>query len=191
MIRAELSKLLSLPATWVTLGWTLAVNVLLTFVIAVGGSAVAYSQAGFVVLGALATCSEYTGGQIRTTLTVMPRRVHQLTAKYIALVALTVPAALVVALSGTVITMAVLGSWAVPWEVAEVTAYVTLVTLLGAAVGALVRHTLAAVALVIGYLFVVTPLVQDTVFAGDVVTLAFWTPAFLGIALFVHRLRDA
>ncbi len=57
MIRAELSKLLTLPATWATLGWTLVLNTLLTFVIAVGDAPIAYSQAGFVVFRALATCS--------------------------------------------------------------------------------------------------------------------------------------
>ncbi len=42
-------------------------------------------------------------------------------------------------------------------------------------------------ALLLGYLFVVAPLVQD----GDMVTLATWTPVFLAAALLVHRRRDA
>ncbi|WP_061296514.1 ABC transporter permease [Herbidospora cretacea] len=187
MIRAELSKLLTLPATWVTLGWTLVLNTLLTLVIAVGDAPIAYSQAGFVVFGALAACSEYTGGQIRTTLTAMPRRVPQLAAKHAALAVVTIPAALVVVLSGRVITMAALGSWAVPWEAAEATAYVTLVTALSAAVGVLVRHTLAAVALLLGYLLVVAPLIR----AADLATLAIGTPVVLAAALLAHRRRDA
>ncbi|GAB1819523.1 hypothetical protein [Herbidospora sp. RD11066] len=185
MIRAELSKLVSLPATWWTLGVTLLVNVLLTFVIAVGDTPVAYSRAGFVVFGVLAACSEYTGGQIRTTLTVMPRRIHQLTAKYAALALVSIPAALVVALSGELIVTAVLGTWTMPWEV---TPYLTLLTLISAAVGALTRNTLAAVTLLLGCLFAAAPLAR---IEADAVTLAIWAPVLLAAAVVAHRLRDA
>ncbi|WP_062430773.1 hypothetical protein [Herbidospora daliensis] len=190
MIRAELSKLVSLPATWTTLGWTLAVNVLLTFVIAVGDAPVAYSRAGFVVLGVLATCSEYTGGQIRTTLTAMPRRVPQLVAQHTALAALTLPAALVVALSGPLITLAVAGTPVSAWGVAETTAYLTLLTLVSAAVGVLLRHTLAGVGLLLGCLFVAAPFVHEYL-PDDMVTLVVSTPVLLIVAALTYRRRDA
>ncbi|WP_030455355.1 ABC transporter permease [Herbidospora cretacea] len=190
MIRAELSKLVTLPATWTTLGATLAANVLLTFVIAVGDAPVAYSRAGFIVLGVLATCSEYTGGQIRTTLTVMPRRVRQLAAKHAALAVVTLPAALVVALSGPLIILAVLGTPVGVWQVAEVTAYLTLLTLLSAAVGVLLRHTLAGVALLLGCLFVAAPFVHEYL-PDDMVTLVVSTPVLLIVAALAYRRRDA
>ncbi|GII84537.1 hypothetical protein Ssi03_25270 [Sphaerisporangium siamense] len=181
-LAAELSKLMSLPAAWHTLAGTLVVNLLLSAALATAGrggstgargaldvglASVGYAQAGFVVLGVLAACSEYTGGQIRTTLTAMPRRTLQLTAKHLALAIVVLPAAAATVTSG-VVTAGVLGGTAAPVSPGHlaraligVTAYLTLTTLLSAAVGALVRRTLAAVVMLQAYYFIVGPLLRD------------------------------
>lgn len=75
---AELSKLYSLPTTWITLGSTLLVNLLLAFAFSraalqgivsidsaleIGLTSVSYAQAGFMVFGILIACSEYGAGR--------------------------------------------------------------------------------------------------------------------------------
>ncbi|OPG06160.1 ABC transporter permease [Microbispora sp. GKU 823] len=201
-LAAELSKLVSLPATWLTLGGTLVVNLILAIAFTIAGlrgsagtrsapdiglASIGYAQAGFVVLGVLAACSEYVGGQIRTTLTAMPRRALQFTAKHVALAVVVLPAAAITALSGVVLAAGVLGDTAAPVASGRVagalggaTAYLALTTLIGAAVGALVRRTLAAVVVLLGYLFIAGPLLRDHVPAAeylpDSAGFAMWFP---------------
>ena len=201
-LAAELSKLRSLPATWLTLAGTLAVNLILAAAFTAAGlsgstgtnratdiglASISYAQAGFVILGVLATCSEYSGGQIRTTLIAMPRRALQLTAKHLALAIVVLPAAAITAASGVVLTTVVLGDTAVPTtpgHVARVligaTAYLAFMTLISAAVGALVRRTLAAVVVLLGYFFIVGPLLRDLTDAAkylpDTAGFAMWFP---------------
>ncbi|WP_233500659.1 hypothetical protein [Paenibacillus antibioticophila] len=69
-----------------------------------GLASMGYLQAGFIILGILAACSEYTGGQIRTTLTALPWRGLQLSVKHLALVIITIPAAFIIAASGILYT---------------------------------------------------------------------------------------
>lgn len=87
VLRAELDKLMTLPWTWTAVTVTFLVHLLLTAaftsaslqegaavpeILNTGLASMSYLQAGFIILGILAACSEYTGGQIRTTLTVIP-----------------------------------------------------------------------------------------------------------------------
>jgi ABC-2 type transport system permease protein len=231
-LAAELAKLLSLPAIWLTLAGTPAVNLLLATAftsdglrgstgnaIDIGLTSIGYTQAGFVILGVLATCSEYTGGQIRTTLIAMPRRVLQLTAKHVALAIVVLPVAALTAASGVALAAGVLGSPPAPTAhavrtLAGATAYLVLMTLIGAAVGALARQTLPAVAVLLGYLFIAGPLLRDQVReakylpdaagkamwlpATDAVTpaqgaflLVAWTAALVAVAVLIYRRRDA
>ncbi|MEU8173608.1 hypothetical protein AB0C14_12085 [Microbispora hainanensis] len=202
-LAAEMSKLVSLPAAWLTLGGTLVVNLILAVAFTVAGlqgstgtksavdiglASIGYAQAGFVVLGVLTACSEYTGGQIRTTLTAMPRRALQLTAKHLALALVVVPAAAITAASGVVLTAGVLGDTAAPvasgravGALSGVTAYLALSSLISAAVGALVRRTLAAVVVLLGYFFIAGPLLRDHTPAAkylpDSAGFAMWFPA--------------
>ncbi|MEU6425539.1 ABC transporter permease [Microbispora sp. NPDC046973] len=201
-LAAELSKLVSLPATWLTLGGTLVLNALLAIAFTIAGlrgatgtrsaadiglASIGYAHAGFVILGVLAACSEYAGGQIRTTLTAMPRRALQFTAKHVALAIVVLPAAAVTAASGVALAAGALGGTAAPVTSARVaeplsgaTAYLALTTLIGAAVGALARRTLAAVVVQLGYLFIAGPLLRDHVSAAkylpDSAGLAMWFP---------------
>ncbi|MEV4323202.1 hypothetical protein AB0J37_13310 [Microbispora rosea] len=201
-LAAEMSKLVSLPATWLTLGGTLVVNLILAVAFTVAGlqgstgtksaidiglASISYAQAGFVILGVLTACSEYIGGQIRTTLTAMPRRALQFTAKHLALSIVVFPAAAITAASGVVLTAGVLGDTAAPstsgrvvGALSGVTAYLVLTALISAAVGALVRRTLAAVVVLLGYFFIVGPLLRDHTPAAkylpDTAGFAMWFP---------------
>ncbi|XVQ88614.1 hypothetical protein ACQP2K_14705 [Microbispora siamensis] len=206
-LAAELSKLVSLPATWLTLGGTLVVNLILAIAFTIAGlrgsagtrsapdiglASIGYAQAGFVILGVLAACSEYIGGQIRTTLTAMPRRALQFTAKHLALAIVVFPVAAITAASGVVLAAGVLGDTAVPVTSGRVaaalggaTAYLALTTLISAAVGALVRRTLAAVVVLLGYLFIAGPLLRDHVPAAE------YLPDSAGFALWFPPAADA
>jgi hypothetical protein len=127
-----------------------------------------YLQAGFIILGILATCSEYTGGQIRTTLTTIPWRGLQLYTKHFALAIITIPAAFIIAGSGVLYTFIRMRDTAVVIEIdtmiatlAGATGYLTLTTLLSAAIGALLRRTTPALVVLLGYYFIVSPLLRD------------------------------
>lgn len=142
--RAEVIKLCTLPAVPGTLLTVWVASLGLSAVPA--ADVVEYAQAGFVVLGVLAVTSEYSGGQVRTSLVGVPRRIELLTAKALALTATSVPAAGVVA--------AVVRSVPAIW-------YLTLVALLAAGVAALVRRTLPALTVLLGCLFIAVPLIRD------------------------------
>ncbi|WP_185602346.1 ABC transporter permease, partial [Paenibacillus sp. 598K] len=181
---AELSKLCSLPTTWMVLGSTFIVNLLLAFAFSnaalqgivsidsaldIGLASVSYAQAGFMVFGILIACSEY-GGQIRTTLMAMPRRGTQLAAAMLVLTFALIPAAILVSASGLLVTQIFYDGTASPiardelaTSLAGVTAYLTLTTLLSAAIAMVLRRMLPAVALVLGYYFVAGPLIRDSV----------------------------
>lgn len=205
---AELSKLYSLPTTWITLGSTLLVNLLLAFAFSraalqgivsidsaleIGLTSVSYEQAGFMVFGILIACSEYGGGQIRTTLTAMPRRGTQLAAAMLALILVLILAALLVSASGLLVTQVWYGGTASPivWEqlatsLLGVTAYLTLTLLLSAALGIVLRRMLPAVALVLGFYFIVGPLIRDYAawarYLPDTAGVVLWLPPTGGCA---------
>lgn len=183
ILGAELDKLVTLPLIWFTLMGTFILNIALaavfTFaglqeaagtqsILNIGLASMGYLQAGFIILGTLATCSEYTGGQIRTTLTTIPWRGFQLSTKYLALVIITVPVAFIIASSGVVYTFIMLRDTALGIEIDKMietligaTGYLTLTTLLSAAIGALLRRTTPALVVLLGYYFIVSPLSGD------------------------------
>lgn len=183
ILGAELDKLVTLPLTWFTLIGTFMINLVLATaftsvglqgaagtqgILNIGLASMGYLQAGFIVLGILAACSEYTGGQIRTTLTTIPWRGLQLSSKYLALAIITVPMAFVITASGVLYTFIRIRDTAAAFEIhtmiatlAGATGYLTLTTLLSAATGALLRRTTPAIVVLLGYYFVVSPLVGD------------------------------
>ncbi|OXL83937.1 hypothetical protein BCV73_13190 [Paenibacillus sp. SSG-1] len=183
ILGAELDKLVTLPSIWLTLTGTFILNLLLaaTFtsvglqgaagtqsILNIGLASMRYLQAGFIILGILATCSEYTGGQIRTTLTTIPWRGVQLSTKHLALAIITIPAAFIMAASGVLYTFTMMRDTAVVIEIDTMiktllgaTGYLTCTTLLSAAIGALFRRTTPALVVLLGYYFVVSPLTRD------------------------------
>lgn len=183
ILRSELDKLVTLPWIWLTLMSTFILNLFLAAAftsVGLQGAAdthsmlnirlatMGYIQAGFIILGILATCSEYTGGQIRTTLTVIPWRGFQLTMKYLGLAIISIPVAFIIAASGLLYTFIVMRDTAVAIEtdtmvqtLVGATGYLTLLTLLSAAIGALFRRTIPSLVVLLGYYFIVSPLSSD------------------------------
>ncbi|GGF80659.1 hypothetical protein GCM10010912_27260 [Paenibacillus albidus] len=182
ILGAELGKLVTLPLIWLALMWTFILNLVLAAaftsvglqgaagtqsVLNIGLASMGYLQAGFIILGILATCSEYTGGQIRTTLTTIPWRGFQLSTKHLALAIITIPAAFIIATSGVLYTFFMMRDTAVVNEIDTMiqtlvgaTGYLTLTTLLSAAIGALLRRTTPALVVLLGYYFIVSPLTR-------------------------------
>ncbi|MBP2111321.1 ABC transporter permease [Paenibacillus silagei] len=238
ILRAELDKLMTLPWIWTAVTVTFLVHLLLTAaftsaslqegaaapgILNTGLASMSYLQAGFIILGILAACSEYTGGQIRTTLTVIPWRGRQLFMKHLALTLITIPAAFILTASGVLYAGWRLDGHAAGVEPHEViqallgaTGYLTLTTLLSAAIGALLRRTLPALVILLGYYFIISPWSRgllpayfpDT--AGrymyllpssgelNVLTpvqgagiLMIWSVSLVAVAIVVYRIRDA
>ncbi|MEV6494484.1 hypothetical protein AB0M20_38560 [Actinoplanes sp. NPDC051633] len=178
MVRAEARKLLTLPSLRWAMLLTWPVCVLLTRTPA---DPAFYAQAGFLVFGVLAAASEHqAGGQIRTTLLAMPRRLSLQVAKAAALTAVAAPAAVVAALLA--------GDLAA-------TTYLTLTALLGAAVATMLRNAVAAVVVLLSAQFIAGPLlrgVADHLPARDrpAVTIIWTVAAAVAAAAFFDR-RDA
>ncbi|OPA77798.1 ABC transporter permease [Paenibacillus selenitireducens] len=241
ILRAELDKLVTLPLTWLTLIVTFILNLLLAAaftsaglqgaagtqsILKIGLASMGYLQAGFIILGILATCSEYTGGQIRTTLTTVPWRGLQLSTKYLALAIITIPAAFIIAASGVLYAFIRMRDTAVVIEIDTMiktlvgaTGYLTLTTLLSAAIGALLRRTTPAIVVLLSYYFIVSPLSRDflpsiknyfpdtagyymymppssdeinvlTPMQGTGISML-WTLIFITVAIVFYRKRDA
>ncbi|MUT68482.1 ABC transporter permease [Paenibacillus sp. NEAU-GSW1] len=241
ILGAELYKLVTLPLTWLTVMGTFILNLVLAKAFAsiglqgaagiqsilnIGLASMGYLQAGFVILGVVATCSEYNGGQIRTTLTTMPWRGFQLSIKYLAIAMITVPAAFIIAASGVLYTFIMMRDTAVGLEtdtmiktLVGATAYLTLTTLLSAAIGALLRRTTPALVVLLGYYFIVSPMSRDvlpsiknyfpdtagyymymlpssdeinvlTPMQGTGISML-WTLIFITVAIVFYRKRDA
>ncbi|MGW4826936.1 hypothetical protein ACWEOG_05095 [Amycolatopsis japonica] len=195
-LRAEILKLLSLPATYFALFGTLAVSVILATAFARQGvSPVGYTQAGFLVLGVIAVTSEYSGGQIHRTLTAMPRRITLQLAKMAALLIVAVPAAVLTALAG--------GPWS---DAAGASAYLALTTVFSAAVATVVRWSVPAVAGLLGYYFIAGPLLRgratfadylpdaashDVRSLGGSAVVLVWALVAVGISAITFHRRDA
>jgi ABC-2 type transport system permease protein len=130
--------------------------------IVLGGTGMA--QLAIAVLGVLVITGEYSTGMIRSTLTAVPKRLPALWAKAIVLTAVTAVTA--------VVSVAV--SWAVTWPTLHAQGaainlsdsvtqrillggvlYLVAIALLAFAIGALLRHSAAALATVLGLLLVV------------------------------------
>ena len=179
MVRAELRKLLTLPSLRLTVLLTVLADLLLVSVSA--PDPLLYAQAGFLVLGVLATASEHQGGeQIRTTLLAMPRRLPLLAAKLVTLAAVTAPVA------------------AVTGRSAGATAYLILTTLLAAAVAGLLRRAEAAAILLLVVYFVACPLLRaasDTLATclpdTGAAPAAFWTLGAVALSGAAFHRRDA
>ncbi|MCT1402940.1 ABC transporter permease [Paenibacillus sp. p3-SID867] len=241
ILRAELDKLVTLPLMWLTLMGTFILNLLLAAaftsiglqgaagtqsILNIGLASMGHLQAGFIILGIIATCSEYTGGQIRTTLATIPWRGIQLSMKHLALAIITVPAAFIIAASGVLYTFMMMRDTAAVIDIdttiealAGATGYLTLTTLLSAAIGALLRRTTPALVVLLGYYFIVSPLSRDFLpgvknyfpdTAGyymymppssdeiNVLTpmqgtgiIMIWTLIFITVAIVFYRKRDA
>jgi ABC-2 type transport system permease protein len=119
VVGAEVTKIRTLPATWIAFAIAVVANTLLGIVAATDVIHIA-GQAGpvdithfgmvmlapayaFIAIAVFAAGSEYRGGQLRLSLAAVPDRNRFLVAKLIAIAGVTVPAAAVALLPGFVI----------------------------------------------------------------------------------------
>ena len=246
-VRSEWIKLTSLRSTWITAA-ALVVTVIAISVIATAtttaapGDATAAQLLGlslsgtmFAVLiagalGAVVGAREHASGMIRTTLAAVPRRGTALLSKSVALAGIVVPA-LVVAYVGAVLAgNAALSDRGLPTTaltdpltlrlVGGAVLYLTSITLIGLALGSVLRSVAGAVAGIAG-LVLVLPIVAGllvpdswagaldalpstardavtTVTTGGALTplagaadLVAWVVVALGVAALLLRRRDA
>jgi ABC-2 type transport system permease protein len=113
-----------------------------------------FGQITFAVVGVLTMTSEYATGSIRTTLAAVPRRGLLLAAKLIAVGLVVLAIALAISLAAFLVGQAVLsgqhravglGDPGSVRAVVSAAGYLTAMALLGVALGALLRSTIAAV----------------------------------------------
>lgn len=199
-IHAETTKLWSLPATHLTALGTLVASAMLaiafgaagrpggTTVLDAGLAPAGYTQMGFIILGVVAVTSEYSGGQLRTTLTAMPRRTTQHLAKLVSLAQFALLAAVITVLASIVVAGVVVGDQASLTEalrgIGGAAGYLTLTTLLSAAVAAIVRRTIPALAGLLVHYFIAGPLLRDrtdfATYLPDTAGYRMWFPGATG-----------
>jgi hypothetical protein len=197
-VRAEASKLWSLPATWLVLGGTLALTIVLSIafgtsanlgtgqavnILDYGVTAVTWTQCGFFLLGVIAATSEYIGGQIRTTLVAMPGRIAWRLAATVALVPLAFVGGLLIVVAsittilltaGVAVTEVDLGLAA--RIIPSAAGYLTLMAVLSSALGLLIRRAIPAAAILLVYLLILSPLLQgqNWYFLPDIASYTLW-----------------
>jgi ABC-2 type transport system permease protein len=126
-------------------------------------------QLVIAVLGALTITSEYSTGMIRTTLSVQPRRGVVFAAKAVVFAAVTLVTGLIASFGSFFVGQAILSSHHLSATLGEPNVlraviggalFLTACGMLAYGLGAILRHTAAAISAAIGLLFVLTVLVQ-------------------------------
>lgn len=126
-------------------------------------------QLVIAVLGALTITSEYSTGMIRTSLTVQPRRGVVFAAKAVVFAAVTMVIGLITSFGSFFVGQAILSSHHLSATLGEPNVlraviggalFLTACGMLAYGLGAILRHTAAAISAAIGLLFVLTVLVQ-------------------------------
>ncbi|GIJ22798.1 hypothetical protein Vlu01_34220 [Micromonospora lutea] len=171
----ELAKLSGLPAVLATVLGTIGAAMVITGALAVSPvgadepvavvlQAVPYLQAGTISLGVLAVGTEYTDGQIHTTLRCVPDRLTVLAGKtlaYLAWATGTAVAALATGLLTTRVTLATRDVPVVtdgpPENIVGAAVYLVLIGLLGVALATLTRAVVPALVVTLSLILVVSP----------------------------------
>jgi ABC-2 type transport system permease protein len=183
LLRAEWIKLRSVRSTYLTFGLTVLISVGAGAAIAasVGAAvkdgrwyggydptaasfyALPFAQLALAVGGVLAASCEYSAGTIRTSLIAVPRRSHFLAAKAAVFTLVTLAVCEVTTfccfftaqpILARNAAHAVLGQPHVARAVIGTGVYLTLVGLLGLALGSLLRHAAPAIAIIVALLFI-------------------------------------
>jgi ABC-2 type transport system permease protein len=195
VVASEWTKLVSLRAPWWTGGVTVVVAGVITYLSAQAssvdlgfdpvdslGTGLALAQVGALVLGVLAGAGEFRTGAARTTFTAVPRRWPVVaaqvlaTAAFAAVVAVLSVAASVVGLLPPAARRGVaVDVWAgeTPGVMLGMGLFVVGLTLLGLAVGVLLRRTVPAMVttlVVVLVLPVVLTMMSDPLIGGDPAT---------------------
>lgn len=128
-----------------------------------------FTQLALGAWGVLAATGEYAHGTISSTLTAVPRRGTAFAAKLFMLTAVSVPMSLVSAFAAWALGQAILRGHGIdaalgdPGVVRSIVAtglILTLVTVLGFGLGALLRHTGAGLSLMVAMLFLAWPVAR-------------------------------
>jgi len=135
---------------------------------AIFSSGVSLSQLAICVLGVMVITSEYSTGMIRASLLAVPRRTPMLAAKCVVFVLAALVLGVVVSFVSFFIGSAILnakvavaiGDPGVMRAVIGGGLYLAMLGLFALAIGAIVRHTAAAITGVIGFVLVWSPLAQ-------------------------------
>jgi ABC-2 type transport system permease protein len=130
------------------------------------GTGISFGQLAICVLGVLTITSEYATGVIRASLLAVPKRLPMLAAKALVFAALIFAVAEATMFSSFLIgkplihplSTVTLGQPGVTRAVIGAGLYLTVLGLFALAIGALIRHTAGAIAIVIGLVLVVGPL---------------------------------
>lgn len=209
VVIAELSKLRTLPTVPVTIAVTVLGTVGLAVVLAAstleqpGGlpphfgtsfalgtalHAVGYGQTGLILLGILTAASEYSGGQIRTTLTSVPSRTLLMAGKTIAYLTAAALTALLAVATSSVAAQVTLGEHGLPvselfaaknvWALLGAATYLVLIGLLAYALAILTRNLVVALVTMLTLVFVVSP------FLTTITTLAEYLPDQAGSQIY-------
>jgi len=130
------------------------------------GTGLGFGQLAIAVLGVLVMTTEYSTGVIRASLLAVPRRLTMLVAKCVVFAALIFVVAEIVSFCSFLIGAAIvrpetvvsLNQPDVTRAVIGTGLYLTVLGLFALAIGALIRHTAGGIAIVIGLVLVVGPL---------------------------------
>nr|WP_062341182.1 ABC transporter permease [Herbidospora sakaeratensis] len=195
-VRAELSKLSTLPSVW--LAALLAVVVPTGIALLNRGVAgpdrgyqeLAFGVMGVIVLGVVAVSSEYLaesadsggGRQLTTSLAAVPSRLRFLAAKALAVVLVAVPLAFTAAAA----TMGVVQARLDAGRLAGVVCYWTYTALLAFAITVLLRHGIVPLTV----LLVNTSVVSVTFLLTKVTPLANYFPDMAGVRMFVGKVAN-
>lgn len=219
VLRAELAKLATAPSTYWALLVTFAANIGFAVlaaallaprlkpgdlvhvdVVQLAMAGLHLSQVAVGVLGALIITAEYGTGMIRTTFAAVPRRRTVLAAKALvftgtALVTATTSTvtaylAFLAALPPHTLTGTALSAPGVARAVLGAGLYLTAYGLLGFGLGALLRSSTAAIATLLGVLFV-PPLLLDLLPSSWKTTIGPYIPMQSGSQIFVAARREA
>jgi ABC-2 type transport system permease protein len=132
------------------------------------GSGFGLSQLAICILGVMVVASEYSTGMIRASLLAVPRRSSMLAAKAVVFGLLVLAIGLAVSFASFFIGSSVLhdkapvalGDQGVLRAVIGAGLYLATLGLFALALGAIIRHTAAAITAVIGFVLVLAPLTQ-------------------------------
>jgi ABC-2 type transport system permease protein len=174
VVRSEWTKLFALRSTWVVFGSVAVLAVVLAGAIGanahradIGGAYLGIDLLSVVlgVFGILMITGEYGSGLIRATFAAVPRRLPVLWAKAVVLAAATVPLMLVVCVAAAVANRVFAGhAWLdgaeLPRATAGAAAAPVALALLGLGVGALLRHTAAAITVYVLSLLILPALLR-------------------------------
>lgn len=210
-VRAEGAKLWSLPATWLILAGTFALTIVLSIaftgnadltasgvsVLDYGVVALGWTQVGFFLLGVTAATSEYIGGQIRTTLIAVPDRIGQRVAASLSLTPVVFLAGIITVVAGIGTVLITSRTPVSELDIAlairitlSAAGYLTLMAILSAAIGVLIRKAIPAASILLIYFLILSPLLQGQrwYFLPDTAAYTLWyatvpdeaPPALLG-----------